>query len=155
LRDPVEHSFLDWIIRKKRVLRLRPEKSEERGAEKNSCNQLADYSRLSHPLRGFSQKAGRQQNDNDSTEEGCLWAHIPHPPGQPAVEALRPYEQRNRDKGEDDQYATDDKNIADMVSGLALPDLVLVRSVHDRPLMHLVHEMLPFVKLGWRRLRRM
>lgn len=75
-------------------------------------------------------------------------------PTRLAVESLRPYEKRNRDERDDHQYAADDKNIAYMVSGLALPDLVLVGEAHNRPLMHLVHEMLPFFELGWRCLRR-
>ena len=127
------------------MLRRRPNQAEERGAEQDPRHELADYSRLAEALGRLPEQAGGEQNDHHWREEGGLRVHrgrrltVAARVRRLIWQGSRLEESRVCDEQNDDERATDDEDVAQMVSRFALPDLILVGFVDDRRLLHLIH----------------
>ena len=72
LRDGVDYRLLFGIFRKQRVLEVRQQQTEDRGAEQEPCDQLTHHRRLAHANHGFAKQAPGQHQDQDLGNENDL-----------------------------------------------------------------------------------
>ena len=59
-------------MRKDRLLRLRPDESEDRRAKQNGGHELTDHRGLTESLSSLPKQAGGEQNDDNCGDESRL-----------------------------------------------------------------------------------